>query len=406
MDNSLRRAAAVLAASVLALGVAGCSRTTDDAGGGGGAEEKVVKIGVIAPLSGSLSSFGLGIRNSVDLAINKANKDGRIKGWKIVIDAQDDTGKADPGAAAASRLASDATVGGVIGTMNSSVAQQVAPILEQADIVEVSPANSNPTLTRGPENAQPVRVWDNYFRVCANDNTQGPFLADYAYKEAGFKTVVTVNDTKTYGKGLAEAFEKQFEADGGTVLSRETIAVGDRDFGALVTKINGLHPDVVFYGGEQPEAAPLSAQLGQGGFAGPVIGGDGLKSAEYPTGGGRTGDLASAFGSPAEKLADAKAFLDDYRAANYKEGYEVYGALSFDATNILIDALAKVLPDATDVASARKKIIETVQATDYKGITGITAFDEFGDTSNKVLTVYKVDGTDWTDVFTGTYQAS
>ena len=44
--------------------------------------------------------------------------------------------------------------------------------------------------------------------MCANDLLQGPFLADYASKEAKFKSVVTVNDTKSYGKGLAETFEQ------------------------------------------------------------------------------------------------------------------------------------------------------------------------------------------------------
>src|SRR4051794_22320447 len=120
----LRRAIALLAFSATALGMAGCSRSSEDVGAGGssgGAEDKVVKIGVIAPMTGSLSGFGLGIKNSVDLAVNQANASGKLKGWKLVLDAQDDTGKAEPGAAAANKLASDATVAGVIGTVNSSV---------------------------------------------------------------------------------------------------------------------------------------------------------------------------------------------------------------------------------------------------------------------------------------------
>jgi len=406
----LRRAIALLAFSATALGMAGCSRSSEDVGAGGssgGAEDKVVKIGVIAPMTGSLSGFGLGIKNSVDLAVNQANASGKLKGWKLVLDAQDDTGKAEPGAAAANKLASDATVAGVIGTVNSSVAQQVAPVLQRAKIAEISPANSSPSLTRGQDDASPQRVWDNYYRVCAIDSLQGPFLADYAFKNANLKTVVTVNDTKTYGKGLAEAFEKQFEKDGGKVLSRETVTENDRDFGALVTKITGLKPDLVFYGGEHPAAAPLSAQLGSGGYTGPVMGGGGMQSGEYTTGGGRNGDLASNFGAPTEKLAGAKQFIDDYKAAGYKEGYDSYGALSYDAANILIAALVKALGNATDVQSARAQILTALQGTkDYQGITGATSFDQYGDTSNNVLTVYKVDGTKWTDAYTGTYKAS
>jgi branched-chain amino acid transport system substrate-binding protein len=401
VNMRLRRASALIAFA--ALVIAGCSRDSTDASGGG-ADEKVVKIGVIAPLTGDLSGFGLGIQNSVDLAVNQANASGKLKGWKIVLAPEDDNAKPEKGATAANKLASDTTVAGVIGTVNSSVAQQVAPVLQRAKIAEISPANSNPTLTRG-DGATPTRPFDNYFRVCAIDSLQGPFLADYAFKTAKFKTVVTVNDTKTYGKGLAEAFEKQFEKAGGTILSRETVAEGDRDFGALVTKITGSKPDLVFYGGEHPAAAPLSAQLGKAGYTGPLMGGDGMQSADFISGGGRPGDLGSNFGAPTEKLAGAKAFLDAYKAASYKEDYDSYGALSYDAANILIESLAKALPDSADVSSARPKILSALQATSgYKGITGDTSFDQYGDTSNNVLTVYKVDGTKWTDAFTETYR--
>ena len=405
MKNRLQRATALLAFT--ALGLAGCSRDAQDAGADAGADNKVVKIGVIAPLTGSLSAFGAGIKNSVDLAVKQANDSGRLKGWTIVLDPQDDASKAETGAAAATKLASDPAVAGVIGTLNSSTAQQTAPILNREKIAQISPANSNPSLTRGNDYAtSPKRLTDTYFRLCANDLVQGPFLADYAYKTAGLKKVVTVHDTKSYGKGLAETFEQRFTADGGEVLSRETISTGDRDFGALVTKIVSLKPDLVFYGGEHPEAAPLSKQLGQQGFTGPVIGGDGIQSSEYGPGGGRTGDLATSFGAPTAKQAEAKKFVEDYEAAKYGEKYEAYGALSYDSANVLIEAMVKALGNASDVRSARQAIVDAVKATNHKGVTGTTTFDEFGDTSNKVLTVNKLDGTSWTDVYTGTFSES
>jgi branched-chain amino acid transport system substrate-binding protein len=237
--------------------------------------------------------------------------------------------------------------------------------------------------------------------VCAIDTNQGPVLANYAYDKAGFKTAVSVNDTKTYGKGLAEAFEKAFEAKGGKILSRETVTENDRDFGALVTKVNGIKPDLVFFGGEHPAAAPFSDQLGKGGVTAPVMGGDGLQNSDFLAGGGRDGDLGSTFGAPTEKLDSAKQFVSDYKAANYKEDYSSYGALSYDAANILIEALVKTLPNASDVQSARPNILKAVQDTkDFNGVTGAATFDQFGDTSNKVVTVYKVENKAWKDVFT------
>src|SRR6266704_4573596 len=98
---------------ILALAATGCSRST---GGGASSTNKTVKLGVIAPLTGPLSALGLGIKNGADLAIKQANQKGTVKGYTIVLDAQDDTATAATGANAANKLASDPLVAGVVGT--------------------------------------------------------------------------------------------------------------------------------------------------------------------------------------------------------------------------------------------------------------------------------------------------
>jgi branched-chain amino acid transport system substrate-binding protein len=405
VTHIVRRFGALLTVLITAGGLAGCSGGAEEPSGlAVSAAERIVKIGVIAPLTGTLSSTGLGLRNAVDLAVNQANAARRLDGYQLVLVAEDDAARPEQGAAAANRLASDPDIVGVVGTYNSSVAQQVAPILERAGIALISPGNSNPMLTRGDDRMMPRRVWDNYFRVCATDDEQGPFLADFVYHRAGLRSVVTVHDTKTYGKGLVDAFEARFEANGGQVLDRQTIAAGDRLFGGLVADVVAANPDFVFYGGEQPEASPLSAQLGEAGFTGPLVGGDGITSREYPTGGGRSGDLGAGFGAPTERLRGAEAFTDAYGEARYKDGYEAYGALAYDAANILIDAVAQALAGSVDVEGARPAVIDALQATrDFPGITGLTTFDEYGDTSNTVITVYRVGDQAWKDEYTANY---
>jgi branched-chain amino acid transport system substrate-binding protein len=394
-------------AVVLAMVATGCSR--EEGGGGGGAAKKVVKIGVIAPLTGPLSALGLGIKNSVDLAIKQANQKGTVSGYNLVGDYQDDAATPATGANAANKLASDDTLAGVIGTLNSSVAQQVAPVLAKASIAQISPANTNPTLTRGQKYIDaPARVWPTYFRVCTTDAVQGPFAADYASKQAGFKKVVTIHDKKTYGQGLVGEFAKQFTTkDGGKVVSAETINAGERDFGTVASKVVSAKPDFVYYGGEFPEAAPLSKQLKDRGFKGPLFGGDGIFDDNYIKGAGgkgAEGDLATSVGAPTSKLETAKQFVSDYQAAGYSEPFSAYGAFSYDATNILIQAISKSLSQGT-VKDNRTKILEALNQTkDYNGVVGTTSFDEFGDTSNKVLTVYQVKSEKWADVFSGTFE--
>jgi branched-chain amino acid transport system substrate-binding protein len=404
LKGKVLRSVTVLGA--LLLVVAGCSR---DTGGGDAAEEKkTVKVGVIAPLTGNLSELGLGIKNSVDLAVRQANEKGTVSGYEVVLAAEDDAADPATGANAANKLASDPQVAGVVGTLNSSVAQSVAPVLAKANISQISPANTNPTLTRGPKpDDAPQRVWPTYSRVASTDTFQGPFAADYALEDGGYKSVFVIHDKKTYGQGLAETFSKRFEEKGGKIMGTETVNENDRDFGAVVTQVIGANPDMVFYGGEYPAAGPLAGQLKERGFKGPLMGGDGIYASDFFKGAGdkAEGSLATSVGEPVENLETAKQFVTDYEAAGFKESYSAYGAQSFDAANILIQALAKTLPNAESVEAARPQIVEAVGATaGFAGITGEHSFDEYGDTSNRAWTVYKATGSKWVPEFSGAFE--
>ena len=189
------------------------------AGAAGGSKPPVVKIGVIAPLTAGLTSFGKGIENSVRLAVKQANADKAIPGWKIVVDARNDSSEPAVGKKAAQKLAKDKAVIGVVGTYNSGVAAETAPVLEKAGIVQISPGNTDPALTLGEHVADdPQRQFDNYFRVVASDTQQGVVLADYAAGDLGATTVAVVSETKPVSKGLADRFSAEFAQKGGQVV--------------------------------------------------------------------------------------------------------------------------------------------------------------------------------------------
>ena len=192
----------LLAAS---LAMSACGSRAEQAPGGEAGAAKVAKIGVIAPLSGDLSALGAGIKNSVDLAIKQANEKKTIPGWTLELDAQDDQATPDVGKNAATKLAGDDEVIAVVGTLNSSVSQSVQPVLSGAQITQVSPANTNPTLTKGADLANPKRPYPTYFRTCTTDDVQGPFAAKYLL-DKGIKKVATIHDKKAYGQGLVAAF--------------------------------------------------------------------------------------------------------------------------------------------------------------------------------------------------------
>jgi branched-chain amino acid transport system substrate-binding protein len=383
------------------MAMSACGSRTEETPGSTGDTTKTAKIGVIAPLTGDLSSLGLGIKNSVDLAIKQANES--IPGWKLELSAQDDEAKPDVGKNAATKLAGDEDVVAVVGTLNSSVSQSVQPVLSGAGIAQISPANTGTYLTQGADFATaPKRTYPGYFRTCTTDAIQGPFAAKYVFGE-GIKKVATIHDKKTYGKGLVEAFTKEYTSAGGEIVAAETINPDDKDFGTVITKVKNASPDLVYYGGEFPQAGPLSQQMKAAGLNVPLMGGDGIKDAGYIKLAGKTseGDLTTSVGAPPEKLPSAKEYLDAYKAAGYKENYGAYGAYSYDAANAIINALKVSLKDAADVKSALPTTITEIGKVSFDGATGPVAFDEFGDSKTKVLTVYKVEKGDFVPVKTG-----
>jgi branched-chain amino acid transport system substrate-binding protein len=393
---------------VAALTLAGCGSDDEEESGSGDAR-KVAKIGVIVPLVAGSTSFGIGIRNSVDLAIREANDSNRIPGWRLELAAEDDSSKPDVGGRAANKLASDSAVVAVVGTFNSSVAQQTIPILDRANIAQVSPGNTNDTLTRGPNPATPVRPNKNYFRTATLDSLQGGFAADYAYNDARKRTAVIVHDGKTYGKGLAESFQARFTRLGGTVAG-EVRVIGEEvtDYSGDVTNIARLNPDLIFYGGEYVAAARFTTELDRQGVAAPLMGGDGIVDQSYIDNAKRAaaGDLGTSIGAPAEQLPKGKAFLDAYQAAGYRDPPSAQGALAYDAANVIINALTRVLPDKDSIDDAtRAAVVTAIQATDIEGVTGKVAFDQFGDTVTKLLTVSEVAADAWKPLKTGTFAA-
>lgn len=397
------RVGASLIIASLALSACGSRNTPITSANNG---NKTAIIGIMAPLSGDLSALGLGIQHSVELAVKQANASNAIPGWTLKVEAKDDEAKPDVGKNAATAFASEPNVAGVVGNLNSSVAQSTQPVLATARIVQVSPANTNPTLTQGADfKTAPKRTYDTYFRTCTTDAVQGPFAARYLFK-AGIKKVATVHDKKAYGQGLVEAFTGEFTKLGGTVVDAETINPDDSNYQAVISKMKPAAPGAVYYGGEYPQAGPLSQQMKAAGLNVPLMGGDGIFDPKFIVLGGASsaGDLATSVGAPTDQLAAGKTFLADYAAAGYKEPAAAYGAYSFDAANAIINALKVSLKDAKDVASARQATIDALGKVSFEGVTGKVAFDQYGDSTSRVLTVYKVIGTAWSPVNTEAFK--
>lgn len=395
----LRRSGTVAALAALTMVLAACGSSGGSSGDGGDCDTSrgTLVVGLVAPLSGELASVGLGMKNSADLAVTQANARCAVPGYHLAVQSQDDRADPGTGAAAAATLARDPSLIGVLGPFNSSVAQAVQPVLGDAGIVQISPGSTATSLTRGANAVTaPLRQYQTFFRTVATDRVQGPAAASYLTRSENKRRVAVVSDGKTYGEGIADEFAKQLATEGGQVVARVTAAPGTGR-AAAVSRVAEARPEAVFYGGEYPEGGPLSAALAAAGLSVPVVGGDGIVNPGYVTAGGREGDLGTSVGPPPETLPAAQGFVEAYRRAGYPDSIGSYGASTFDATNVLVDATVRALGEDGDWSPAlRPDVVRSVQGFDGDGITGRLSFDRFGDVSTDAVTVYRVQGGRWT----------
>src|SRR5690606_15451214 len=200
-----------------------------------------------------------------------------------------------------------------------------------------------------------VRPYKSYFRTSTTDAIQGPFAAQYLYNDSKKRKVFVIDDKKTYGAGLAATFTEEFKKLGGKVVGTEHINPDTKDFSAVATKVKNSGADVVYYGGEYPQAGPLSKQIKAAGAKIPLVGGGG------------TGDLATSVGAPVEELPSAKEFVANYKAAGYKEAYEAYGGYSYDSAWAVIEAVKKVVEDNDGKLpdDAREKVTAAMQDVSF-----------------------------------------
>ncbi|MFJ2604477.1 branched-chain amino acid ABC transporter substrate-binding protein [Streptomyces sp. NPDC091279] len=402
----------VILTSVLttgALTLTACGSRDDGSKSGDSASGTTFTIGVDAPLSGENSTTGLGIQYGVQVAVDDANKNNWVPGVTFKVKALDDKAQPATGQQNATAIVGQKDVVGAVGPLNSGVAQSMQQVFASADMVEISPANTNPELTQG-KNWQTAkkRPYKTYFRTATTDELQGTFAAEYAYSDLKKKKAFVVDDKQTYGAGLAKIFNEKFTKYGGTVVGTDHVNTGDKDFGSLVTKIKNSGADLLYYGGQYDESSLITKQLKDAGVKIPLFGGDGMFASTYIETAGKAaeGDLATSVGVPVDTLPAAKQFVETYKAKGYKGDYGAYGGYSYDAATAIIKAV-KAVKDAnsgklpTDINDLRSKVVTEVQKSDFQGITGKVSFDQYGDTGNKQLTVYQVTNGAWKAVHSG-----
>lgn len=349
-------------------------------------KENEVRIAIALPLTGDIAVLGQGIRRACHLALEEAATANRFPHFKVRLVDFDDRSDPKEAVNVANRIKSDGAVVAVVGHFNSGCSIPASQIYASAGIPMVSPASSNPELTR--QQLSPNWRWPRtVFRVNTTDDVQGAVGAEFVFNKLMLKKTAVIQDKTAYGQGVAEEFRKKYEELGGKVISFDGIQVGEKDFKALLTRLKGAAPDAIYFGGIFNEGGLIVRQARELGLKAVFVGSEANYDPEFLSiaGPAAEGAYVSYLGSPPELLPSAKVFIDKFKLRYPQEEVRAYDHYGYEIITIFLDAIEKAGPD-------RAKIAEYLRHVKHDGVLGQTAFDEKGDTLNKTITLFQVKG--------------
>jgi branched-chain amino acid transport system substrate-binding protein len=329
--------------------------------GSGKSSSDTVKIGVIQPISGNLSTYGTKTRDAINMAIEEINaKGGVLGGKKLVAVVEDDENKAEKTLNAFTKLVSQEKVVGIIGSLGSTCTLSINKQAQQRKVVLITPSSTNDTITL---------AGDYIFRACFNDSFQGSVVAKFAKNDLKYTKVAILYDTTNdYSKGIKENFKKVFTEAGGTIVAEEAYSGGDKDFKAQLTKIKGTNPDALFIPDYYSTIQYLAPQVRSSGITATMMGADGWDEATGAADDSVLGAYYSNHYSPEADDQEIKDFVKNFEA-KYKTESNALAALGYDALYILAEAIDRA--GSTDSA----KIKDEMAKTNRKFVTGSISYN-------------------------------
>jgi branched-chain amino acid transport system substrate-binding protein len=355
-----------------------------------GADE-AINLGAAQVITGADATLGQDQVNAIELAIDHLDgkfdqKDGTLLDHPVSLTTEDELCSAEGGQTAGTALAADTSIVAVIGTSCSSAALGVADkLLGDKGILLISGSNTSPALT------DPALHNEFYARTAHNDRIQGAIVAEFALKELGATSAATIADESPYTQGLVGAFEANFEAGDGTLTGTEQVDSEDTNFKPVLTSLAEQKPEVLYFPIFVAACTLIIKQAAEIMPDTTLIVSDGCLSSDTLKNAGKAADGVYA-SSP-----DLSAFQGDefysgefipaYQAAFGSEPLSVFHAHSYDAANVVFDAIKEVAIENDDgsLSIPRQKLRDAVFATSgYQGVTGTITCLPTGDCATDV----------------------
>lgn len=335
-----------------------------------------ITIASAGPMTGQYAAFGAQLKRGAEMAVADINARGGVMGRKLKLEIGDDACDPKQAVAVANQLATK-KVAFVAGHFCSSSSIPASQIYNEAGIVQITPASTNPRLT--DEAAQ--KGWNNVFRTCGRDDAQGTVAGRWLAKNYKNKKVAIIHDKSTYGKGLADETKKAMNAAGLREVMYEAVTQGDKDFSALISKMKQAGVDVIYHGGYHTEAGLIVRQAREQGLGAVLVSGDALVDAEFwkITGPSGQGTIMTFAPDPRNKPT-AKGVVEKFKAQGFDpEGYTLY-------TYAAIQVWAAAVEKAKSLEVG--KVAAQIHGNKFSTVIGDLQYDKKGDVSNSEYVFY------------------
>ena len=329
----------------------------------GMAMAKTLKIGTMSPLTGPYAQDGTDIKQGVMTAVEAF---GAVEGFdKVEVmpgDSACDGGKATM--AANKLINSGANV--VIGAYCSSATEPAQIPLMEAKVVQITPASTNERLTS--------KGYKYFFRMPPRDDVQAWSTVQFLEKKLKAKTLALIDDKQTYTAGLTANIKKLDDENKLVkIVAHEHITPGDSDFTAVLTKLKGINPDVIYLSVYQPEGSKMIQQVRKLGLTSSFISEDAVYHPKFLEVGGPAAEGVYLTFAQAPDTPERKAFEETYKKKWNVDSIGSYAYYAYDAAMIALAAIKKAGTAEAD------KLQMTLRENAWKGVTGEIKFDEKGD---------------------------
>lgn len=331
-----------------------------------------IKVGIILPLTGGQAAFGEIEKNSFEMAVEEINAAGGIKGKKLELIFEDDTGKPEVARSAAEKLINKDKVVMLGGGYGSSETFAIAGVAQQSRMPFLVNTGSADKITE--------QKWEYVFRLNppASDYPEG--LESFLTEVVKPQTAAILFEDSNFGTSSSQSFEETCQRLGIKVLLKEGYSKGGVDFKPLLIKVKQANPDLVYMISYVMDAALLMNQsmelrLMPKLFVG---GGAGFTLPEFQKNSGKAANMVFSATLWYQTLpyAGAQEYFDKYVKKFGKET-EYHGAEAHAAANVIADTLKRAKSLSPD------DLRQALSETDLKTVFGPVKFVSYKKMTNQ-----------------------